>query len=259
MIISTVDTDILKPDTGYLSVIERPSGSSPRASTTVSSGETSPKDKYTEPVSEGEEDEDMDLAPARDEDKRTGLTGDQIAEAVAYREKMLKERAAAEKQSASSSKGTSRERFRDEEAVEGDDEGDERTPFLKRTKSGTDYSGKTKQRVLSIDPLAPSSMFDEELRNRLKGESAKKGRQVSIEAESPDNERGSLDDEEEDENRGTTSEDRILSRNWRAPSGKRISVPVRVEPKVYFAAERTFLASSSVNHHTLKLTFTRNG
>ncbi|KAL2259414.1 hypothetical protein VTK26DRAFT_6918 [Humicola hyalothermophila] len=33
----------------------------------------------------------------------------------------------------------------------------------------------------------------------------------------------------------------IQTRRFKAPKGKRIHVPVRVEPKVYFAAERTFL------------------
>lgn len=65
-----VDTDILKPDTGALS-IERPqhtssskgSSGSERAG---SSGDATPdlnKYPYTEPVSEGEEDEERDLAP----------------------------------------------------------------------------------------------------------------------------------------------------------------------------------------------------
>jgi len=34
----------------------------------------------------------------------------------------------------------------------------------------------------------------------------------------------------------------VESRKFKAPKGKRIHVPVRVEPKVYFAAERTFLS-----------------
>ncbi|RDW77963.1 hypothetical protein BP5796_05815 [Coleophoma crateriformis] len=34
----------------------------------------------------------------------------------------------------------------------------------------------------------------------------------------------------------------IESRRFKAPKGKKIHVPVRVEPKVYFAAERTFLS-----------------
>jgi hypothetical protein len=36
-------------------------------------------------------------------------------------------------------------------------------------------------------------------------------------------------------------DDRVLTREWHGPTGKRIAIPVRVEPKVYFAAERTFL------------------
>jgi hypothetical protein len=37
-------------------------------------------------------------------------------------------------------------------------------------------------------------------------------------------------------------EGRIESKRFKAPKGKKIHVPVRVEPKVYFAAERTFLS-----------------
>ncbi|EPE05793.1 vacuolar transporter chaperone 4 [Ophiostoma piceae UAMH 11346] len=37
------------------------------------------------------------------------------------------------------------------------------------------------------------------------------------------------------------SRDGIQTKQFRAPKGKKIYVPVRVEPKVYFAAERTFL------------------
>jgi hypothetical protein len=36
--------------------------------------------------------------------------------------------------------------------------------------------------------------------------------------------------------------DQIQSKHFKAPKGKKIHVPVRVEPKVYFAAERTFLS-----------------
>jgi hypothetical protein len=34
----------------------------------------------------------------------------------------------------------------------------------------------------------------------------------------------------------------ITSKRFKAPKGKKIHVPDRVEPKVYFAAERTFLS-----------------
>lgn len=36
--------------------------------------------------------------------------------------------------------------------------------------------------------------------------------------------------------------DEIQTKHFKAPKGKKIHVPVRVEPKVYFAAERTFLS-----------------
>jgi hypothetical protein len=68
----TVDVDILKPDTGALQ-IERPTHShtpTSRGSTSErhssSSGALTPEESrhpYAEPVSEGEEDEEMDLAP----------------------------------------------------------------------------------------------------------------------------------------------------------------------------------------------------
>ena len=40
----------------------------------------------------------------------------------------------------------------------------------------------------------------------------------------------------------TTNLPQITSRRFHAPAGKRIHVPVRVEPKVFFATERTFLS-----------------
>ena len=48
--------------------------------------------------------------------------------------------------------------------------------------------------------------------------------------------------------------ERIQTKKFRAPPGKKIYVPVRVEPKVYFAAERTFLGwVSTVTRHSLFL------
>ena len=41
---------------------------------------------------------------------------------------------------------------------------------------------------------------------------------------------------------GNVPPTQIEARRFKAPRGKRIHVPVRVEPKVYFAAERTFLS-----------------
>ena len=138
-----MDTDILKPDTGYLTVIERPvhlsKGSSAASGSGSASRDLSPHaEKYTEPVSEDEDDSDMLRAPARDEDKRTGLTETQVAEAVAYRENMLRERRQTEvadgKKPNPGCYGSVPNNT-DENAVEDTDEtADERTPFLVKTK-----------------------------------------------------------------------------------------------------------------------------
>ncbi|CCL98802.1 uncharacterized protein FIBRA_00807 [Fibroporia radiculosa] len=257
-----MDTDILKPDTGALT-IERPlqtssKGTSEPSAGKGSSGATTPEDvhiAYAEPVSEGEEDEEMDLAPARDEYKRTGLPNDQVAAAIAYREKSLTQQGSAQLQKSgdhtSANGASSREMLTQDSGVDGDmisdeeDENvDERTPFLRgRKASKLAVAQNSPGRTLSIDPLAPSAAFDETLRDRLKEDAA---RQIPTEEAVDEDE-----DEDEDEPTEGTSRlnrklsrrdsERLLERNWTAPPGKRIAVPVRVEPKVYFAAERTFL------------------
>jgi len=268
-----MDTDILKPDTGALT-IERPMQSSSKGTSELSNGRGSsglatPEDghvHYTEPVSEGEEDEEMDLAPARDEHKRTGLTSDEVAAAIAFREKSLKQQSEARKQK-SQSQSQSRslptyskahDMAAEENAGDGDvdtdgeedEEPTERTPFLRGRASSNRVaaiSGDSQARSLSIDPLAPSSAFDETLRDRLR-EDAERAKQSEDAAVADDED----EDEDEDEGReeGTSrspgigsrrGSERLLERRWAAPRGKRIAVPVRIEPKVHFAAERTFL------------------
>ncbi|KNZ81814.1 Vacuolar transporter chaperone 4 [Termitomyces sp. J132] len=181
-----MDTDILKPDTGYLTVIERPGTSSatPSRSPTEhqSSSPTSTPDNasvaYLEPVSEGEDDDGMNM-PAKDEDKRTGLSSDDVKAAVAFREKMLEER-------------------REEDKRQG------KVPVADASDSG--------------EPSYAHSP-------------TRKGDRPNDQ----DEETNGLDEEL------PPTDDRILSRDWSAPVGKKIAIPVRIEPKVYFAAERTFL------------------
>jgi len=106
---------------------------------------------------------------------------------------------------------------------------------------------------LAIDPLAPASQFDKfwsklnlvqrkEQEGRQNGKAGKRSFQHETipeeaededEAAAADDEQG--DDQEEDENRT------ILVRSFHAQPGKRISVPVRIEPKVIFANERTLM------------------
>lgn len=247
-----MDTDILKPDTGSLT-IERPLQTSSKGTSELSTGRESSGDAtpehgrvvYAEPVSEGEEDEDMDMAPARDEHKRTGLSGDEVAAAIAYREKLLKQQSDAELRKrtgqTSSQASSSRHVTADEDGgtdADDEDEVDERTPLINASNGAAvlDDRNRAQGRTLSIDPLASSQAFDETLRDRLR---------VDAERRMRDEEEAVDDDEEEDSRMEGSStrrdSERLLERGWVAPPGKRIAVPVRVEPKVYFAAERTFL------------------
>ncbi|KAH3680255.1 hypothetical protein WICMUC_000436 [Wickerhamomyces mucosus] len=57
---------------------------------------------------------------------------------------------------------------------------------------------------------------------------------------------GKLIDFFTDENVYKVSKDTVFSTQFVAPPGKKICVPVRVEPKVYFATERTFLSWLSI-------------
>lgn len=207
-----MDVDITKPNMGFMTV-ERPHTRTPserRSSGAPTPDATDADRTYAEPLSEGEDDEAMDLAPARDEGARIGLGSAQAADAIAYREKQLKERA---KQAGPS-------RARSSECL----------PVLHAPPTTPAPRPPPRMRTLSIDPLAPSSTFDERFEARLR---AVKHADEEEEAEADEAQVSPRSDE--------TGDDRTLTREWRAPPGKRIAIPVRIEPKVYFATERTFL------------------
>ena len=215
-----METDILKPNTGYLTV-QRPLASSSRTSLDLErSGDSTPLQAYAEPASEGEEDEAIDLTPARDEDRRTGLPHVDVAAAIAYREISLKKRSHGGSGSSSTSE-------REAEEV------DERAPLLEQ-RQGEHVSDqrRSQQKLLSIDPLTSSTAFDKTWKERLNA------------AQTVENQANPRPPEAEGINEDEIPEqERLLVRDWIAPSGKKIAVPVRIEPKVYFANERTFLAS----------------
>jgi hypothetical protein len=271
-----VDIDILKPDTGIMS-IERPSN--------VTSATESPMMRtpdpehdhggmrhqaYTEPVSEGEDDDDEEnaLVPALDEGKRTGLQGEELEQAIAERNRVIaelreEERKRKERQE---TEGAEETRDSDEVAIE---DADEHTPFLpdrgRRRPSQPLISSTENTRALSIDPLAPSRMFDatfrklksevsisKQLRQRMGGvaEADQNGRSRTHDAPDETSTNDTGEGSQERHRAGHGEDERLLERNWRADPGKRIAVPVRVEPKVYFASERTFLVCSpAVSHH----------
>ncbi|PFH52944.1 hypothetical protein AMATHDRAFT_73772 [Amanita thiersii Skay4041] len=222
-----MDTDILKPDTGYLSVIERPLTTTHSYRGTPerqSSGSHSPQTLYTEPLSEGEEDEDDKLAPAKDEDKRTGLSGAELDAAIAYRKQMLQEHPTKETIDKSECQGKN-------DKSPDHDGGQVRTIHDQHRDS-------PKARTLSINPLSSASAFDESFKSQLNGSREVKKRRITDTNNDQDED---ASQQVTDNGNGAQPGDQIVSRNWRAPPGKRISVPVRIEPKVYFAAERTFL------------------
>jgi hypothetical protein len=303
-----VDVDIQKPDTGYLSVIERPStlsshqtskgsthagptpAKTPTASLSGSGGRNTPVAsvvQYIEPVSEGEEDEDEIIAAKDEEDetKRTGLSSEEVKAAITYREQMLKERREEEAEEQKKQKKTGKDR--DVASVEGIAEeagggaiGGAPTGIFDRRKyyQASTISRKLKTSALAINPLAPSTAFDETLKTRLQGaqqlehgflsgrrrkrhssSSRTRSRNASIppyDDQAGENGEGKRAEEIE-ENRalgepsGQYVDDRIVERSWRAPRGKKIAVPVRIEPKVYFAAERTFLVCFVNQFHSL--------
>ena len=271
-----MDVDIQKPDTGYLSVIERPpshpgsklstqAGPSPvkTPTGTLSTGGTNSPitlfGPYTEPLSEGEEDEDEIIAAKDEEDEtiRTGLSSEEVKAAIAHREKMLKERKEEEEEGRKREKKAGKDK-----ATEGAsdithtvDETYIEVPVGKNGKQSQHFrdtiSRKLRTTALDINPLAPSSAFDETLKTKLAGareheeslRSRGKPHRFSSRPKPRDDKNETADEINGLGGPSTQNDDddRIVERNWKAPKGKKIAVPVRVEPKVYFAAERTFL------------------
>lgn len=310
-----VDVDIQKPDTGYLSVIERPSShpsskfsthagptpaKTPTATSSTGSGGTTtpivPVAPYTEPLSEGEEDEDEIIAAKGEEDetKRTGLGAEEVKAAIAYREKMLKERREEEEEAKKREKRAGKDRdtgavdvtLSASEIAHAIDEIADTVGEASVGKNGkqpqffkemSTISRKLRTSTLDINPLAPSSAFDETLKTKLAGaqesvESLRSRRKkhhsssrqhsmnygrrndlVEDEEEGPDS--ADVENGLSGPSRQQTVDDMIVERNWRAPKGKKIAVPVRIEPKVYFAAERTFLVCT---HHLQGILFLFN-
>jgi hypothetical protein len=214
-----METDIRKPDTGMIG-FDRPSPSpltSSNATATHSPTTSSPEPirPYTEPISEGEEDEDRDIGIARDEIENINvkLTHlEEAKEAIRSREEMLKH-----------VKANQGNGYQENEA---DDEDDDAGPsVLKRRRSSQPAE---RPRNLSINPLFPSKVFDSRFWSK-----SKKGKSPTTST--------TLVEEEEQENAAEDPNRRILVSSYTAPPGQKIAVPVRIEPKVIFAHERTFM------------------
>ncbi|CEL55103.1 Vacuolar transporter chaperone 4 OS=Schizosaccharomyces pombe (strain 972 / ATCC 24843) GN=vtc4 PE=1 SV=2 [Rhizoctonia solani AG-1 IB] len=214
-----MEADIRKPDTGNVA-IGRPisAATSPESHTPAS--EADQVLRYTEPVSEGEEDEMRDYGVARDEVGIARLDTNAAAEVIKQRQAEFERQKLEEMQKGKQSTSGGRLTSAPEPEL-ADDEDDERTPFLRRRRSSQPSE---RPKGLSINPLAPSKAFDKNFKSALN----KRGGDI------PEG------DEQEDEAVAEREETEYV-RHFIAQPGKKIAVPVRVEPKVYFANERTFL------------------
>ena len=213
-----MDQDIRKPVSARSRVlIERPHSanvSHGSSSNTAPASPQHPQAAYHEPVSEGEDDEEYLVHSARNEDEHLRLPPDAAAEARAardYREKKLRDEAHARADSSA----------------------------FQRSKG-------TYDKPLRIDPLASSDRFDKDVSlldersiQKLNDAAKAQNGHTAQQAESEDEE---VEDEEDDEDGNRV----VYVDNFRAPPGKRIAMPIRIEPKVVFAAERTFLKVSSL-------------
>ena len=235
-----MDQDIRKPVSAKSKVlIERPNSN---AHSNASSQPTAPQSpvqstpSYHEPMSEGEDDEEYLVHSAKNEEDHLRLPPDAAQQARAareHREQMLREQASAQlKASRSGEAGSSANgKNKDEDRVEGG------SSQVAKKRYQNDPS-------LRIDPLASSDRFDRNMsqldeRNLKKLNEAVKAAEMDEDEGSDDDVAGRIDQEDE------IDEDRVVYVDqFRAPPGKRIAVPVRMEPKVVFAAERTFLKVS---------------
>ncbi|VDC07531.1 unnamed protein product [Peniophora sp. CBMAI 1063] len=260
-----MDVDILKPDTGLMR-LDRPKHDASARSSRIGSGAHTPasgsdahtpdEPGYTEPLSEDEdESEEAALLPARDQGLVARLSDTDAAEAAAFREKML-----AASSRSSSVRGTRRDKSQSQHVRLAIPEGqvqDSDVPDaahvngngngVAHATASRPANGTLGRRALAIDPLAPASIFDAAFKRRLSGKP--NGGSETDSHEHDEETRPNDDDSDADESEAVRAlegaprgdDERILVRDWRAPAGKRIAVPIRIEPKVYFATERTFL------------------
>ncbi|KZT53506.1 SPX-domain-containing protein [Calocera cornea HHB12733] len=208
--------------------------------------------QHAEPVSSGEEDEDMDVAVASDEAIIAGVPIASASEALAFRQAHTAE----EPKTPGKGKSTPGEIPEEAEVM------DVFTPYLRQRRKSSSARpdsqegtadrrrGSVAQNSFGITPLKTADAFDKNFQARLhevlsdaKTEAARRDTEQVARDADRDSEEEDADDEREGgpagkgaQNNGTTYVTDI-----HAPPGHKIAIPVRVEPKVYFANERTFL------------------
>lgn len=214
-----MDIDIRKPVSMNLE-LDRPQHSS--ATSEASAGSASKAPHY-EPVSEDEFEDDEHahhsyVATAQQEADSLGLS------ALDPRIKEIREQ---------------REKYLVEHRKES--EGAQKAASSAPTKETTQTSRSDIEHTSRADILAPSSVFD---KNYMKKAAQPSGKADDEEDEADARALAALQGRDEEEPRGAGSGPPAgveYVRNFTAEHGKKVSVPIRLEPKVYFANERTFL------------------
>nr|ODN99815.1 vacuolar transporter chaperone 4 [Cryptococcus depauperatus CBS 7855] len=220
-----MDQDIRKPVLAKSRVlIERPNSNTHSNTSVNNSAVHSPTDpsatpqvSYCEPVSEGEEDEEYLVQSVKNEEKFLRLPSDvaaQAREAREHREQTIRDEAAKQASSRAINQA----------------EAEASTSVAPR-------HHKSYENSLRIDPLASSDRFDKNM--QLLNDKLNK---VNKSREQSQDETGTQGDDQDEQEEEDGDNDRVIYVNqFKAPAGKKIAIPVRVEPKVVFAAERTFL------------------
>lgn len=247
-----MDQDIRKPVSAKSKVlIERPNSN---AHSNASSQPTAPQSpaqsqqSYHEPMSEGEDDEEYLVHSAKNEEDHLRLPPDAAQQARAareHREQMLRDQASAQLQATRGDAGSSSLTARQEDRDQGG------SSQVAKNRGPYDPS-------FRIDPLASSDRFDRNM-SQLDERNLKKLNEAVVQAAGRDKAKktAEVDSEDEDDDGGRIDQEDDIDAGrvvyvdrFRAPPGKRIAVPVRMEPKVVFAAERTFLkVCSTLRNH----------
>jgi hypothetical protein len=207
-------------------------------------------------MSEGEDDDEYLVHSAKNEEDHLRLPPDAAQQARAareHREQMLRDQASKQLE-ASRSKGQSQSQGQDQDKTNKSNSQD-------REQGGSESVAKKQAHYdpsLRIDPLASSQRFDRNM-SQLDERNLKKLNEAVQAAEREYGPRGDEDEDEDDQGGRIDQEDDydgdrvVYVDHFRAPAGKRIAMPIRMEPKVVFAAERTFLKVSPIysNHSSM--------
>ncbi|CAH7689733.1 VTC domain-domain-containing protein [Phakopsora pachyrhizi] len=212
------------------------------------SGDNGKVRQYSEPLSEDEDgvesDEDRMLRITdRDNESRwAGLPADAVAEAMAARQKNISQ------ESYLKADGTTASRALVETVGSSEDpDGTKRDTMRRRRHSDSDKSQPRS------DPVYFAKLTPGNLRKMLKAK-AKSLRLLNNNSNSKDVSDQTIVEDPNDLSDREDSGPKVVGatapragvvewiRSFQAPEGKKVAIPVRVEPKVYFATERTFFS-----------------